>query len=140
MFSFKDWFNSYESSAFTRSRTAAALGLGPKIASPFSRSTPSADTVEKLLNDLEDKPKKKKKKKKNESSKPDYSFDNFFRKIIDTKKDIEKDIANAKSLEKELDQKEDDDDEEEEESHEEENSDIDKKKTEKNLDQNSGDN
>ena len=59
---FKDWFYSQESSAFTRSRIAAFNGTGPMIASPFSHSTPPPFVAKKLLNEL--KPKKKKRKKK----------------------------------------------------------------------------
>jgi hypothetical protein len=62
--SFNDWVLSKESSAFTRSRQAAALGLGPDIpdASMNSRSTASPWM-------LEGKKKKKKKKKKKRSEK-----------------------------------------------------------------------
>ena len=56
--SFNDWILSKESSAFTRARNAAALGLGPPIpdASMHSRYTASPWMVEK--------PKKRKKKRK----------------------------------------------------------------------------
>jgi len=112
--SFKDWFNSQESSAFTRARTAAFLGLGPKIASPFSRSTPPPAMVDKLVNDVEeDQPKKKKKKKKDKDKKdeahhermPDYSFDSFVRKLQQAKIDTDKDLADAEKTEKDLDKK-----------------------------------
>ena len=109
--SFKDWFNSLESSAFTRSRNAAFLGLGPKIASPFSRSTPHPGMVDKLLSDIADddegyKKKKKKKKKKVDEGKaqlPDYSFDSFVKKMKQTKDEIDQEIKDAEDEEKQLD-------------------------------------
>jgi hypothetical protein len=57
MISFKDWIITKESSAFTRSREAAALGIGPSIpdASMHSRSTASPWMIKK---------KKRKKKRK----------------------------------------------------------------------------
>jgi hypothetical protein len=59
--SFKDWILAQESSAFTRRRRAAALGLAPPIpaAAVHSRSTAHPFEVEMLVN-----PKKKKKMKK----------------------------------------------------------------------------
>lgn len=60
MKSFKDWVLARESSAFTRLRQNAALGLAPPIplASLHSRSTATPFQVEKLS-------KKKKRRKKN---------------------------------------------------------------------------
>lgn len=57
MISFKDWIITRESSAFTRTRQAAALGIGPPIpdASMHSRSTASPWMIKK---------KKRRKKKK----------------------------------------------------------------------------
>lgn len=106
--SFKDWFASQESSAFTRSRNAAFWGTGPKIASPFSHSTPPPGMVDKLLSDIDEDDDKKKKKKKedkkdeNHGRRPDYSFDAFVRKMQQTKKDIDKDIEAGDQSEKEL--------------------------------------
>jgi hypothetical protein len=59
--SFHDWILSKESSAFTRARQAAALGLGPPIpdASMHSRSTASPWMLE-----IKKKKKRRKKKKK----------------------------------------------------------------------------
>lgn len=87
MISFKDWFAARESSAFTRSRMMAALGLGPDIplAAINSRSTAPPWMTEKLTK----KKKKKKKSKKIEEGKaqtPNYSFDDIISKIIDVKK------------------------------------------------------
>lgn len=112
MINFKDWFYSQESSASTRARNAAFLGLGPKIASPFSHSTPSPAMVDKLLDDLKPKKKKKKKKKKklheNKSKTPDYSFDTFVKRMIQLEKDIKKDLKDADAKDKDLDAKEKD--------------------------------
>ena len=63
LISYKEWKAlQKESSAFTRTRQAAALGLGPKIpaASVNSRSTGSPFQVCKIAGEQ---PKKKKKKK-----------------------------------------------------------------------------
>lgn len=62
MISFRDWVSTMESSAFTRLRQQAALGLAPPIpaASLHSRSTASPFQVEKLS-----KTKKRKKRRKN---------------------------------------------------------------------------
>ena len=64
--SFKDWILAQESSAFTRRRRAAALGLAPPIpaASVHSRSTGHPFEVEMLA-----KPKKKRNKKRNKKRK-----------------------------------------------------------------------
>ena len=61
MISFKDWVLTRESSAFTRLRQNAALGLAPPIpqASLHSRSTATPFQVEKIS---KRRPKKKKKK------------------------------------------------------------------------------
>lgn len=108
--SFKDWFHSLESSAFTRSRNAAFFGLGPKIASPFSRSTPNPGMVDKLLDDISDeddcKKKKKKKKKKVDEGKaqlPDYSFDAFVKKMKQTKDEIDQEIKDAEDEDEKMD-------------------------------------
>jgi hypothetical protein len=63
MKTFKDWVDAKESSAFTRLRQNAALGLAPPIpqASLHSRSTATPFQAEKIL--------KKKKKKKRKSKK-----------------------------------------------------------------------
>jgi len=113
---FKDWFFSQESSAATRSRNAAFWGTGPKIASPFSHSTPHPGMVDKLLSDIDDdntedddkkKDKKKKKKEKvdetNKGKAPDYSFDAFVQKMSKAKGEIDKEIADAEEKEAEMD-------------------------------------
>ena len=63
MIKFSTWLNQRESSAFTRLRKDAALGLKPPIpaASLHSRSTASDFEVKQLTS----KKKKKKKKRKN---------------------------------------------------------------------------
>lgn len=66
LLSYKEWkLLAKESSAFTRSREAAALGLGPKIpaASVNSRSTGSPFQVYKIAGDDAKKKKAKAKKK-----------------------------------------------------------------------------
>jgi len=105
--SFKDWLIAQESSAATRSRSAAFYGTGPKIASPFSHSTPPPGMVNKLLDDLDEKPKKKKKDKKDEGHEkmPDYSFDAFLQKVQKTKQEIDQDLINADKAEKDMDEK-----------------------------------
>lgn len=62
--SFKDWIITKESSASTRLRWDAALGLKPPIpaASIHSHSTANPWQVEKLINNKKRKKKKKKKK------------------------------------------------------------------------------
>ena len=66
--SFKDWILAQESSAFTRRRRAAALGLAPPIpaAAVHSRSTAHPFEVEMLVKtNKKPKSKKKRNKKKN---------------------------------------------------------------------------
>jgi hypothetical protein len=62
MISFKDWFNQHESSAFTRARREAALGLRPPMADFMSRSTPSAFEFKSLTKKLKKKRKSRRKK------------------------------------------------------------------------------
>lgn len=127
MRSFKDWMMAQESSPFTRSRMAAFWGLGPKIASPFSHSTPVPAVAEKLVDDLKDDKKKSKhkdkKKDKDEDDDvsesktpktPNYSFDNWLQqKKAEQEKnrnDIDKAVQDeigqgekrAKSIDKEV--------------------------------------
>jgi hypothetical protein len=117
MKSFKDWFVSQESSPATRSITAAYWGTGPKVASPFSHSTPNPGMVDKLLKDIDDeedndddkkddKKKKKKKKEKvdeNKGKAPDYSFDAFVRKAKAAKDETDKEIEDAEEKSLEMD-------------------------------------
>jgi len=73
--SFKDWMKQQESSAFTRLRRDAALGLKPPIspAAVHSRSTAHPFEVEQLTK----KKKKKKKKKLDEDKVPDKHVDSW---------------------------------------------------------------
>lgn len=64
MIKFADWIKIKESSAATRIKTQAALGLAPPVADIFSRSTPPPWQVERLTKALKKSHKKKKKKKK----------------------------------------------------------------------------
>ena len=68
--SFKDWILAQESSAFTRRRRAAALGLAPPIpaASVHSRSTGHPFEVEMIVK-ANKKPKKKRKKRNKKNNK-----------------------------------------------------------------------
>ena len=86
MISFRDWINARESSAFTRLRHNAALGLMPPIApaSVNSRSTASPFEVEKLGKGK--KCKCKKKKEKLEESK----IDDFLNAVGALKDDTKK--------------------------------------------------
>lgn len=85
---FKQWLGQQESTAFTRRRNAAALGLAPPIpdASKHSHSTFPWE---------EEKPRKKKKKKKRKKLdeakrrvKPDRSIDNWIKEIEGLKPDL----------------------------------------------------
>lgn len=64
MIKFEDWLKIKESSAATRLKTQAALGLAPPVADIFSRATPPPWQVERLTKALKKSHKKKKKKKK----------------------------------------------------------------------------
>jgi len=61
---FKEWLGMQESSPLTRSRDAAALGLGPPIADYSSRSTPTPWTKKNAEAAFKSTHKKHKKKKK----------------------------------------------------------------------------
>jgi hypothetical protein len=64
MQSFHDWLKVKESSASTRNKWNAALGLQPMYsADVYGHSTPRPWIAEKLVNKLKKKKKKKKKKK-----------------------------------------------------------------------------
>jgi hypothetical protein len=115
--SFKDWVAAVkESSPATRSKTAAALGIGPDVADVFGHSTPAPWIVEKLLKKLGDKPKKHKKDKikglDEKAMSPDYSFDQWIRDAEKSSKDIDDDIKKAKDkeedIEKEIEKKKED--------------------------------
>jgi hypothetical protein len=56
---FKEWLAMKESSAFTRSRREAALGLKPPMADFMSRSTPTPFEMKSLKKKLKKKRKKK---------------------------------------------------------------------------------
>lgn len=95
MISFKDWLDKKESSAFTRSRYNAIMGIGPDIplASLHSRSTYPIG-----LQDLKKHKKRKKKKKINESI--NKEIDNWLKSLELLKKDLEmlNKIDNKKKL------------------------------------------
>lgn len=101
MRTFSDWLKMRESSAATRLKTQAALGLAPPVADIFSRSTPPPWQVERLTKSLKDshsagRKKKKKKKKSNkrsisEASKPmpvSRDLDSFITAVDALAKDL----------------------------------------------------
>ena len=81
MISFKDWFNQHESSAFTRARREAALGLRPPMADFASRSTPSPFEFKSLT-------KKLKKKKETPGKKVNAEIDKWLNSAESLKKDL----------------------------------------------------
>lgn len=89
MIKFRDWLLSQESSAFTRTRHAAALGTGPSIpdASINSRSTATPWESKQIQKRNKKKKKKKKKKKIDESINP--AVDSWIEEIDSFKKDLE---------------------------------------------------
>lgn len=64
MIKFSDWVKIRESSAATRIKRQAALGLAPPVADIFSHGTPPPWQVERLTKALKRSHKKKKRKKK----------------------------------------------------------------------------
>lgn len=109
LLSFKDWL---ESSASTRNKTAAALGLQPMYsADVFGHSTPAPWIVEKLTKKL--KKKKKKTVSEGKAQRPDYSFDTFIAKASKAAEDTDKELAQAEKevgkIDKESEKKKDED-------------------------------
>lgn len=119
MLKFSDWLKIRESSASTRLKRQAALGLAPPVADIFSHGTPPPWQVDRLKSALKKshaKNKKKKKKKKNmvsEASKPqpiNKSMDSFIVAIEKLVKDLwelrrikkEKGIKDSKQKSKDL--------------------------------------
>jgi len=100
MINFRDWLNAQESSPFTRTRLAAALGLGPDIpdASINSRSTATPWMIEKLVT-------KNRKKKIEEAKKvaktPSYKLDDLYQQALKDKDDFSKFIKKKSEEEKE---------------------------------------
>jgi len=111
LLNFKDWLDQHdESSAFTRLRKDAALGLKPPIpgAAVNSRSTASPFEVEKLGDKKKKKKKKKKGKKKtflDEAKKLEPvkhpEVDNWLDKIAGLKGDVDKSKEEKDKLDKE---------------------------------------
>lgn len=81
-----------ESSPATRSKTAAALGLGPDVASPFGHSTPPPWQAKRLLAKLKKNGKDSKLPGENppkptwtipeKVQNPDYSFDKWLKDVV----------------------------------------------------------
>ncbi len=111
---FQDWIIAKESSAATRSKNAAALGLGPDVASVFGHSTPPAWQTERLLKKLKS-PKKSNSKLPGEEpsapkwylpeQSPDYSFDKWVGNLLKKKKETDEQKEKADKEEKEIDSK-----------------------------------
>lgn len=89
---FQDWMIAKESSPATRSKKAAALGLGPDFASVYGHSTPAPWIAKRLEKNL-----KKKSSKSNlpgddppapiwtipeKAQQPDYSFDTWLQDVV----------------------------------------------------------
>ncbi len=112
MIKFQDWILAKESSAATRSKTAAALCLGPDVASVFGHSTPPAWQTERLLKKLS---KSKDGKLPGENppaakwnlpeQSPDYSFDKWVGNLLKKKKEEDDHQEKADEEEKEIDKK-----------------------------------
>lgn len=119
MLKFSDWLKIRESSASTRLKRQAALGLAPPVADIFSHGTPPPWQVDRLKSALKKshaKKKKKKNKKKNmvsEASKPqpiNKSIDSFIVAIEKLVKDLwelrrikkEKGIKDSKQKSKDI--------------------------------------
>lgn len=103
LISFNDYLKTAsESTASTRAKKAAALGLGPDVADVFGHSTPPPWQVDKLL-------KKNKKSKKDiqerKEMQPDYSFDRFVRKAASTSDQIDKEISKGDKESDQIDKK-----------------------------------
>jgi hypothetical protein len=87
-----------ESRSITRSKSAAARGLGPKISDVFGHSTPSPWEVEKLLkikrtNSPNEPPKAPFKEGK--EMRPNYSFDRLVRKAAAASQEVDSELDKA---------------------------------------------
>ncbi len=111
LISYSDWIK--ESSPATRSKTMAALGLGPDVADVFGHATPPAWIADELLDRRERDAKKSKKKKKRsleeKAMTPNHDVDRVIDKAMTAAEEIEKEIAAAEKMadeiQKELDRK-----------------------------------
>lgn len=99
MIKFSDWVLARESSAFTRLRQAAALGLMPPIPDASINSRSTATPFEQKALKGKGKKKKRRKKKVNKSPK-NKSIDLFLRSVEDLKKDVENIEKSKKSSNK----------------------------------------
>lgn len=88
MIKFSDWVLARESSAFTRLRQAAALGLMPPIPDASINSRSTATPFEQKALKGKGKKKKRRKKKVNKSPK-NKSIDLFVKSVEDLKKDVQ---------------------------------------------------
>lgn len=88
MMKFSDWVLAKESSAFTRLRQAAALGLMPPVPDASINSRSTATPFEQNALKGKGKKRKRRKKKVNKSVK-NRSIDSFLKSVEDLKKDVE---------------------------------------------------
>jgi len=91
MIAFSKWLKIRESSASTRLKTQAALGLAPPVADIFGHSTPPPWQVKRLMRSLKKRKRKKKKSKIHEASKPklvDRNIDSFLAAVERLAKDL----------------------------------------------------
>ncbi len=99
MIKFSDWILARESSAFTRLRQAAALGLMPPIPDASINSRSTATPFEQKA--LKGKGKKRKRRKKKVDKSPkNKSIDSFLKSVQDLKKDVEKLEKSKKDIKK----------------------------------------
>jgi septal ring factor EnvC (AmiA/AmiB activator) len=108
LISFQEFMAARESSAATRSKTAAALGLGPDVADVFGHATPPPWQAEKLLKKLKKKNKKKDSDIKDdvkESATPDYSFDKLVKKAASAAQEIDKELTQGEKDAEEIEKK-----------------------------------
>jgi len=103
MIKFSDWVKIRESSAATRLKTQAALGLAPPVADIFSHGTPPPWQVERLTKALKRSHKKKKRKKRriseaSASKLVNPNIDAFIKSVESLAKDLwELQLAKKKS-------------------------------------------
>lgn len=103
MIKFSDWVKIRESSAATRLKTQAALGLAPPVADIFSHGTPPPWQVERLTKALKRSHKKKKRKKRHISEASasklvNPNIDAFIKSVESLAKDLwELQLAKKKS-------------------------------------------
>lgn len=109
LINFRDWLAMKESSPATRSKTAAALGLGPDVADVFGHATPPPWQVEKLTAKRRNKKKKASEACDDESIEekvryPDYTTDKLYNRAKQSSKTIDDEIETAEQEIEDLEQ------------------------------------